>query len=226
MEASNSYLENNFSTQFDRAGSHSNEISIPNQPNQSIAGVKEQAEASLDLFELPPFPEDVPIAPLLRISLTKLAYGSEEEINKLWKACCDLGFFYLDLRDETSGLEKSPKSPEENELTQNVWEELDMVDSAAQDADFDVKPMSTTEHEPAVDGEQLLQDAENLFNVGKKVFELPVEEKIKYDLKDQGSYFGYKGYGQGIIDAHGTKDRNEFYNVYLNILKQCVNANT
>ena len=45
------------------------------------------------------------------------------------------------------------------------------------------------------------------------MFDLPVQEKVKYDLKNQGSYFGYKGYGQGVIDAEGTKDRNEFYNV-------------
>ncbi|KAG9560366.1 Clavaminate synthase-like protein, partial [Aureobasidium melanogenum] len=64
-----------------------------------------------------------------------------------------------------------------------------------------------------IDGEQLLQDAEDLFRVGKSIFDLPVEEKVRYDLKDQGSYFGYKGYGEGVIDAKGTKDRNEFYNV-------------
>ncbi|THY69323.1 Clavaminate synthase-like protein, partial [Aureobasidium pullulans] len=52
-----------------------------------------------------------------------------------------------------------------------------------------------------------------LFKVGQGVFDLPIEEKVKYDLKDQGSYFGYKGYGEGVIDAQGTKDRNEFYNV-------------
>jgi hypothetical protein len=49
----------------------------------------------------------------------------------------------------------------------------------------------------------------------KSFFDLEVAEKVKYDFKDQGSYFGYKGYGEGIIDAKGTKDRNEFYNVQL-----------
>ncbi|KEQ65455.1 Clavaminate synthase-like protein [Aureobasidium melanogenum CBS 110374] len=137
----------------------------------------EQSEADLNFLNLPPFPEHVPTAPLLRISLSKLKQGDPEEIDKLWKACCELGFFYLDLR----GASDSHKS----------------------------HPMSSVD----VNGEQLLQDAEDLFRVGKSVFDLPVEEKVKYDLKDQGSYFGYKGYGQGVIDAAGTKDRNEFYNV-------------
>ncbi|KAI8938300.1 hypothetical protein NX059_005953 [Plenodomus lindquistii] len=47
----------------------------------------------------------------------------------------------------------------------------------------------------------------------KTFFDLPVTEKVKYDFKDQGSYYGYKGYGEGVIDKQGTKDRNEFYNI-------------
>lgn len=66
------------------------------------------------------------------------------------------------------------------------------------------------EEEVELDGNKLLQCASELFAVGKKVFELPVKEKVKYDFKDQGSYFGY---GEGIIDAQGTRDRHEIYNV-------------
>ncbi|KAF2650473.1 Clavaminate synthase-like protein [Lophiostoma macrostomum CBS 122681] len=44
-------------------------------------------------------------------------------------------------------------------------------------------------------------------------FNLPIDEKTKYDFADQGSYFGYKGYGKGIVDKKGTRDRNEFYNI-------------
>lgn len=47
--------------------------------------------------------------------------------------------------------------------------------------------------EVEIDGEQLLRDADALFDVGKQIFDLPVEEKVKYDFKDLGSYFGYKG---------------------------------
>lgn len=67
-----------------------------------------------------------------------------------------------------------------------------------------------------IDGEQLLKDAEALFKVGEQFFELPIPEKVKYDYSSSGgppSYYGYKGYGEGVIDKLGTKDRNEFYNV-------------
>lgn len=114
--------------------------------------------------DLPTFPDTVPTAPLLRISLQKLLAHDPEEEERCWKACCDLGFFYLDLR-----------SP---------------------------------------DGEALLRDADGLFEVMKGFFDLSVEEKVKYDFADQNSYFGYKGYGAGIVDKKGTRDRNEFYNVH------------
>lgn len=121
---------------------------------------------SRDTFtDLPPFPDNVPTAPLLRISLEKLLQNDQEEQQRCWKACCDLGFFYLDLRCSSSGGEHS------------------------------------------IDGQGLLNDAENLFEVMKSFFDLNVEEKIKYDLKDQGSYFGYKGYGEGFVDKQGTRDR-------------------
>ncbi|KAJ9645767.1 hypothetical protein H2199_002807 [Coniosporium tulheliwenetii] len=94
--------------------------------------------------------------------------GSAEE-DRFWQACCELGFFYIDLR--TGG-------------------------------------QSTDE----IDGEALLQDAEKLFQVQEEFFGLPLEEKLKYDFKEQGSYFGYKGYGGGLVDKSGTPDRNEFYN--------------
>lgn len=99
----------------------------------------------------------------------KLLAGDPVEEERCWKACCELGFFYLDLRDE--------------------------------DADGI--------------GESLLRDAEQLFEVMKKFFGLEVEEKVKYDFKEQGSYFGYKGYGEGVVDRMGTRDRNEFYNVSI-----------
>jgi len=69
-----------------------------------------------------------------------------------------------------------------------------------------------------VNGEALLRDADALFGVGAEFFELPVEEKQKYDFKDKGSYFGYKGYGAGIIDKGGMRDRNEFYNVSVSFV--------
>ncbi|KAJ5246327.1 hypothetical protein N7468_001310 [Penicillium chermesinum] len=48
---------------------------------------------------LPPFPDDVPTAPLLRLSLDKLLAGDTEECERLFRSSTDIGFFYLDLRD-------------------------------------------------------------------------------------------------------------------------------
>lgn len=117
----------------------------------------------LQFEDLPPFPDDVPTVPLLRLNLQQLINGDAAEEEKLWKACCELGFFYLDLR---SG-----------------------------------------------DGEGLLKAADELFRLADGVFDLPVEEKQKYDLIDEGSYFGYKGLGKGTTDKEGSRDRNEFWNV-------------
>jgi len=129
--------------------------------------------------DLPVFPDNVPTAPLLRISLPKLLDHDEEEQNRCWQACRELGFFYLEVRNTRH----SDNGTEQNNNT-------------------------------AVDGDALLQDVDELFEVMQDFYDLDVSEKIKYDFKDQGSYFGYKGYGEGYVDKQGTKDRNEFYNVH------------
>lgn len=140
-------------------------------------GIHEKPD-DLTFHDLPPFPDDVPTAPLLRLSLKKLLDRDPKEEENLWRACCDVGFFYLDLR----GGQQSKR------------------DSFHENGDGEL------------DGEGLLQDAEALFALGKELFALPSEEKQKYDFKNQGSYFGYKGLGSGVIDSKGTRDRNEFYN--------------
>lgn len=113
---------------------------------------------------LPPFPNDVPTAPLLRLSFGKLLAGDAAEYNRLFEASVDIGFFYLDLQDSEQG-------------------------------------------------RSLLGDADDLFRVGEKLFELPLEEKMLYDFSAQNSYFGYKGQGVAVVDKNGNLDRNEFYNV-------------
>ncbi|TKA25324.1 hypothetical protein B0A50_06228 [Salinomyces thailandicus] len=128
---------------------------------------------------LPPFPDDTSTAPLLRLNLQRLVSHDPAEEDRLWRACCELGFFYLDLRDRAPSKRDSLHDDREGDLN----------------------------------GEALLQDAETLFHLGEKVFALPAEEKQNYDFKDQGSYFGYKGLGAGVVDSKGTRDRNEFYNI-------------
>ncbi|KAL4887605.1 hypothetical protein BJY04DRAFT_204447 [Aspergillus karnatakaensis] len=122
-------------------------------------------DIQVDAFPgLPRFPDDVPTAPLLRLSLKDLLAGSKAEVQRLVKACEDLGFFYLDLRDA-----------------------------------------GTTTH--------ILEDADKLFEIGADLFELPLDEKQKYDLSSKKSYFGYKAQGAAVVDRQGNLDRNEFYNV-------------
>jgi len=138
-------------------GNHTNEF-IDGYTNGHTNGHSNGTSAT------PSFPDDVPTAPLLKLSLTKLQANDPEEINRLVRACEDLGFFYLDLRSS------------------------------------DV-------------GERLLKDADKLFAVGEELYELPLEEKKKYDFMHKNSYFGYKGYGANVVDRTGRTDRNEFYNV-------------
>jgi isopenicillin N synthase-like dioxygenase len=114
---------------------------------------------------LPPFPDDVPIAPLVTISLFKLGQSTSFiEHERLFSAAKSLGFFYLDVRG----------TPE---------------------------------------GEHLLQQADDMFNLMDEFFSLPIEEKAKYDFAAKKSYFGYKGIGKEVVDGNGTRDKNEIYNV-------------
>lgn len=121
---------------------------------------------------IPPFPNSVPTAPLLRISLERLLVGDPDEQDRLWTACTDLGFFYLDLRTTSSS-------------------------------------QTTT---PTLDGSAILSSVDSLFSVGESLFALPLDEKRRYDHSSLGSYFGYKGLGDAVVDAAGSRDRNEFYN--------------
>ena len=134
--------------------------------------------------DLPPFPGNVPTAPLLRLNLNRLLQGNSQETEKLWTACRDIGFFYLDLRDGQTRKSDSFQKEEDDEAVTSQ-----------------------------IDGDGLLEDAAQLFALGEKLFMLSTEEKQQYDFKDRGSYFGYKGLGAGVIDSKGTRDRNEFYNV-------------
>jgi hypothetical protein len=42
---------------------------------------------------LPPFPDDVPTHPLLIVDYALIKAGDESEIDKLWKAATELGFW-------------------------------------------------------------------------------------------------------------------------------------
>lgn len=67
-------------------------------------------------------------------------------------------------------------------------------------------------------GDQVLKEANQMFDLAEELYNLPLEEKKKYDFMHKNSYFGYKGYGANVVDKTGRTDRNEFYNVCLNDL--------
>jgi len=149
--------------------------------------------------DLPPFPNTVHTAPLLKISLAKLQRHDREEEQRLWEACCGLGFFYLDLRSDSLATDGEYTDGTDRHTNRHANEYSNDTNERTDDI--------------RIDGDSLLCDAAQLFRVGEDLFDLPLEEKQKYDFAEQGSYFGYKGYGTGIVDKKGTKDRNEFYNV-------------
>lgn len=64
-------------------------------------------------------------------------------------------------------------------------------------------------------GDEIIGHANQLFGVGKSLFELPLDEKMKYNFQDQKTYFGYKHMGAAIADTNGNLDKNEFYNASL-----------
>ncbi|KAK4956140.1 hypothetical protein LTR66_013362 [Elasticomyces elasticus] len=222
------------------ASSHLSNPGLSHKSTPSNGAAAELAHAADDLsyHHLPPFPDDVPVAPLLRISLRGLVRGDAEEQERLWSACKELGFFYLDLRGATAGCgdEEGEGAGEgkkrdsgrfangDEDGGEGFGSRVKLADSgetglkrssaehATPNAISSESEKSEEQSDGVVDGPGLLQDAEALFRVGEELFDLPIDEKLKYDFKDRGSYFGYKGYGAGVVDANGTADRNEFYN--------------
>ncbi len=52
---------------------------------------------------LPPFPDNVPTVNLTHVSFLKLQTGDVTEVDHLFQACKQWGFFLLDLRDTIQG---------------------------------------------------------------------------------------------------------------------------
>ena len=51
----------------------------------------------------PPFPTDVPVADLRRLSFSKLLADEEPESERLFQSCRETGFFLVDLRGTSEG---------------------------------------------------------------------------------------------------------------------------
>lgn len=52
-----------------------------------------------------------------------------------------------------------------------------------------------------------------MFDLANQTFKLPEDEKMKFEMGNTGSYFGYKMSGSQYVDDKGTPDKSEFYNV-------------
>lgn len=56
-----------------------------------------------DFANYPPFPSDVPVAQVSRISLAKLLAQDQAESSVFYESCRTTGFFLLDLQDHEDG---------------------------------------------------------------------------------------------------------------------------
>ncbi|GLA60099.1 hypothetical protein AtubIFM54640_011530 [Aspergillus tubingensis] len=53
--------------------------------------------------QCPPFPSDIPIVPLAKVSLEALKNNAKDEVEKLFEACQKWGFFLLDFKGSSQG---------------------------------------------------------------------------------------------------------------------------
>lgn len=117
---------------------------------------------------LPQFPEDVPTAPLLRLSLTKLLNGEIEECARLYQASTDIGFFYLDLRHSSNELLNDADALFRvgEELFELSLEEKTKYDFSAQSSYFGYKGkgVSVVDKEGNLDRNEFYNVSQNFVN--------------------------------------------------------------
>lgn len=70
--------------------------------------------------KFPPFPSDVPVAPLPRLSFDKLQKHDVAESEALFDACQSMGFFLIDFRGNAEGEDFLRKAEDMFELTEDV----------------------------------------------------------------------------------------------------------
>ncbi|KAK5683915.1 hypothetical protein LTS10_003778 [Elasticomyces elasticus] len=69
----------------------------------------------------PPFPSDIPTAPLVSVSLAKLEASDGKESQAFFDACKSLGFFYLDTSDSPLGNELVSEAEQLHELQKEFF---------------------------------------------------------------------------------------------------------
>ncbi len=70
---------------------------------------------------LPPFPNDVPTAPLVSVSFAKLEVNDASESSSFFTSCKNLGFFYLDMIGSTLGETIVSEAEELNTMQQQFF---------------------------------------------------------------------------------------------------------
>ncbi|GAB1311252.1 Fe2OG dioxygenase domain-containing protein [Madurella fahalii] len=76
---------------------------------------------ALPLSHLPPFPEDIPLAPIAVISYRKLLAGDSSEAAQVLEAARTYGFFYLDLQGVPEGEALLTESEQFHALAKDVF---------------------------------------------------------------------------------------------------------
>lgn len=104
--------------------------------------------ASDNFPDLPPFPDDIPTTPLLRLSLATLLKHEEGEYQRFCKACEEIGFFYLDLRELEDGQSILSDADQLFKLSEDLFaldiEEKMKYDFSGQKSYFGYKPLGAT----------------------------------------------------------------------------------
>lgn len=72
--------------------------------------------------QCPPFPSNLHIVPLPKVSLEGLQNGSEHESQLLFQACQEWGFFSLDLRQSDKGNELLGDAEQMFDLTRETFD--------------------------------------------------------------------------------------------------------
>ena len=124
---------------------------------------------------IPPFPNDVLTAPLLRLKYSALQ-TSDAERNAFFTASKELGFFYLDLRGDILGEQLLAES----EKLFHVGEEL-----------FEEGPSVLNKYDYSKgekDEESGLGDGAGAGN------------EVRWKEGREPSYMGYKSIGKGVVD--------------------------
>ncbi|KAJ6512521.1 Clavaminate synthase-like protein [Mycena sanguinolenta] len=60
------------------------------------------------------------------------------------------------------------------------------------------------------------EEVNGMFAMGAETMALPLEEKMRYEVGDEGGLFGYKAAATNVVDAKGTLDPTEFINIAKN----------